>query len=152
MEVIYNNKPIKNNVFLKINETQIEPQININNDKSNTYTLIMYDPDAINGTYIHWIVTDIIKNDMKNGKILIPYKGPSPPPKTGKHRYIFELYLKGNNEYVNKRSISIINLRNKLALNEPIFRIQFISQNENGGKKTIKRKTTKRKTIKRKII
>jgi len=154
MKVIYNNKLIKNNEFIKVSETQIEPQIYFNNNKNNIYTLIMYDPDAINGTHIHWIVSDIKKNNVKNGKVLISYKGPAPPPKTGKHRYIFELYLQGNDINVNERSISILSLRNKMSLNEPIYKFQFISQNESGGKKRkTKRKFKKTKKLKtRKII
>lgn len=148
MEVIYNNKLIKNNEYVKVLETQTEPQIVFHDNKNNIYTLIMYDPDAINGTYIHWIVSDIKENNIKNGKVLIPYKGPAPPPKTGKHRYIFELYLQGNNLNISERSISIISVRNKMSLNEPIYKIQFISQNEGGGKK----RKTKRKLIKPKKL
>lgn len=148
MEVIYNNKLIKNNEYVKVLETQTEPQIIFHDNKNNIYTLIMYDPDAINGTYIHWIVSDIKENNIKNGKVLIPYKGPAPPPKTGKHRYIFELYLQGNNLNISERSISIISVRNKMSLNEPIYKIQFISQNEGGGKK----RKTKRKLIKPKKL
>lgn len=143
MEIIY-NKPIKNNMSLKTYETQLEPKININinnNDTNQRYTLIMYDPDATNGTYVHWIVTNITNNNIKNGKILLPYKGPSPPPKTGKHRYIFELYLEGIIEPIDKRSCSIEYLRYKLQLAKPIYKIQFISQNENvGGKKRFSKK------------
>jgi phosphatidylethanolamine-binding protein (PEBP) family uncharacterized protein len=147
MEVIYNNKLIKNNQYVKVVETQIKPQIVFDENKNNIYTLIMYDPDAINGTYIHWIVSDIKDNNIENGKVLIPYKGPAPPPKTGKHRYIFELYLQGNNLNINERSISIISVRNKMSLNEPIYKIQFISQNESGGKKRkTKRKLRTRRT------
>ena len=141
MEVIYNNKLIKNNEYVMVIETQIEPQIVFRGNKNNIYTLIMYDPDAINVTHIHWIVSDIKENNIKNGKVLTPYKGPAPPPKTGKHRYIFELYLQGNNLNISERSISIISVRNKMSLNEPIYKIQFISQNESGGKK----RKTKRK-------
>jgi phosphatidylethanolamine-binding protein (PEBP) family uncharacterized protein len=147
MEVIYNNKLIKNNQYVKVVETQIKPQIVFDENKNNIYTLIMYDPDAINGTHIHWIVSDIKDNNIENGKVLIPYKGPAPPPKTGKHRYIFELYLQGNNLNINERSISIISVRNKMSLNEPIYKIQFISQNESGGKKRkTKRKLRRRRT------
>lgn len=147
MEVIYNNKLIKNNQYVKVVETQIKPQIVFDENKNNIYTLIMYDPDAINGTHIHWIVSDIKDNNIENGKVLIPYKGPAPPPKTGKHRYIFELYLQGNNLNINERSISIISVRNKMSLNEPIYKIQFISQNESGGKKRkTKRKLRTRRT------
>ena len=45
--------------------------------------LIMYDPDAPNPPYLHWISV--------NGTSVIPYQGPS-PPKRSLHRYIFEVY------------------------------------------------------------
>ena len=143
MEVIYNNKTIKNNEFLKVNKTQVKPEIVLNVDSSKTYLLIMYDPDAFGGTRIHWVVTNINNNDVNNGYNLLKYKGPAPPPKTGKHRYIFELYEQPFNKtgIVEERSISIKNLRNKLNLGSPIYKIQFISQNErtnNDCRKTYK--------------
>lgn len=48
--------------------------------------VIMYDPDAIYPEYIHWIVT--------NSSTPLPYIGPSPPPRTGMHHYVF-LLIKG---------------------------------------------------------
>lgn len=143
MEVIYNNKTIKNNEFLKVNKTQVKPEIALNVDISKIYLLIMYDPDAFGGTHVHWIVNNINDNDINTGANMIDYKGPAPPPKTGKHRYIFELYEQPFNKtgIVEERSISIENLRNKLNLGSPIYKIQFISQNESGGRKT--RKTYK---------
>ena len=53
MEVYYNGKKIKENEFLKISETQVEPKIKLNVNSNQLYTLIMYDPDAVKGTYIH---------------------------------------------------------------------------------------------------
>lgn len=47
------------------------------------YSLIMYDPDAIKPSYVHWITGP-------HGDVL-PYQGPTPPPGTGVHRYIFAL-------------------------------------------------------------
>lgn len=143
MEVIYNNKTIKNNEFLKVNKTQVKPKIALNVDSSKTYLLIMYDPDAFGGTHVHWIVNNINDNDINTGVNMIDYKGPAPPPKTGKHRYIFELYEQPFNKtgIVEERSISIENLRNKLNLGSPIYKIQFISQNErtnNDCRKTYK--------------
>jgi phosphatidylethanolamine-binding protein (PEBP) family uncharacterized protein len=49
--------------------------------------LIMYDPDAPNPPYLHWVLV--------NGIPVVPYQGPS-PPKGKKHRYIFELYSNPN--------------------------------------------------------
>lgn len=149
MEVFYNNKLVNNNEFLKPIETQIKPQIKYNFKPNNLYTLILYDPDAVNGTHVHWTVTNIF-NDVKNGKALLHYQGPAPPAKTGKHRYIFELYKQSeklNTEPLRERSISINLLRNKLNLSNYISKIQFISQNESGGKtKRIKRKSYNKKT------
>ena len=136
LEIYYNNKKLINDHFLKPGETQIEPKIKYNFNENNLYTLIMYDPDAVNGTHIHWLVTNI-KNNIKNSKILLPYNGPAPPPKTGKHRYIFELYRQPemlNVEPFKERSISINLLRNKLNVSNYISKIKFISQNESGGK------------------
>ena len=154
MEVFYNNKLVNNNEFLKPSETQVEPKIKYNFNLNNLYTLIMHDPDAVNGNRVHWLVTNINKN-INNGKILLPYVGPAPPAKTGKHRYIFELYKQSemlNVEPLGERSISINSLRNKLNLSKYIYKIEFISQNESGGKhkKTKKRKGYYKKTKKRK--
>lgn len=53
--------------------------------------LVMYDPDAPGGGYLHWV-------RLADGSELVPYKGPSPPPghvspRTGRpeHEYIFAL-------------------------------------------------------------
>lgn len=149
MEVTYNNKPIKNNDFLKVSETQLKPEIKFSFDRFKKYLLVMYDPDAFGGTHVHWIVANINNNDINNGYNLLDYKGPAPPPKTGKHRYIFELYeqpIKENSTSIEERNISIEDLRKILGLHEPIYKIKFISQNESGG--NIKRKI--RKTCKKK--
>ena len=150
LEIYYNNKKIANDDFLKPSKTQIEPKIKYNFNLNNLYTLVMYDPDAVNGTHVHWLVINI-NNNIKNGKILLPYKGPAPPAKTGKHRYIFELYEQSemlNVEPFEQRSISINLLRNKLNVSNYISKIKFISQNESGGKhkKTKRRKICNKKT------
>ncbi len=151
MELIYNNKPIKNNDFLKVYETQIKPEIKLNVDREKSYILIMYDPDAIMGTYVHWIVSNIKDNDISKGTDLLIYKGPAPPAKTGKHRYIFELYEQqsANLNQNKERNISIENLRKILNLGGPIYKIQFISQNDNGGRKTKRAKNVRRQSRRR---
>ena len=154
MEVIYNNKSIKNNQFLTVSETQIKPEIKLDVNMTKQYLLIMYDPDAVVGTYIHWIISNIKNNNINEGLDLLEYKGPAPPPKTGKHHYIFELYEQQtpNLNRIEERNITIKNLRSKLDLDEPINKIQFISQNESGGKIRRTRKSkrsNKRKTNKR---
>jgi Raf kinase inhibitor-like YbhB/YbcL family protein len=68
--------------------------------------LIVDDPDAVGGTYVHWIVTGIAPGPGRTGDgqtpaggIALPnsdgepsYTGPCPPPGSGVHHYRFTLY------------------------------------------------------------
>lgn len=77
-----------------------------------SFTLAMTDPDAPSRTdksfseYCHFLVSGIklkaptkedptsdiaSKLEFDNANVLVPYMGPGPPPKTGKHRYVFVL-------------------------------------------------------------
>ena len=152
MKLFYNGKNIKDNEFIKVSESQTEPLVNLNLElePNNYYTLIMYDPDAVGGTYIHWLKVNITNNDINTGNIIISYKGPSPPPKIGIHHYIFELYKQNgenNFEKIPERLISLNELKNYLKISILIDKIQFISENKSGGKK---RKNIKKKTHKKK--
>lgn len=76
-------------------------------DKTQTFALILSDPDAPNGTFYHWVLYNIPKNISKlsEGIKTLPagtltgnnsageskYKGPC-PPKGANHHYIFTLY------------------------------------------------------------
>lgn len=73
-------------------------------DENKTFTLILTDPDAKSrqkpkmSEMCHWIVTNLTiptpsavdSMQAKDGE-LVEYLPPSPPPKTGKHRYVFVL-------------------------------------------------------------
>jgi phosphatidylethanolamine-binding protein (PEBP) family uncharacterized protein len=108
----------------------------------------MHDPDSVYGNRFHWIVANI-SGDVKNGVDLLPYTGPAPPPKTGIHRYIFELYEQDRNIDVNmeERNLPMEVVKNKLNIGEPISVIHFISKNESGGR----RRKTKRNRNQKKI-
>lgn len=67
-----------------------------------TFTLVLTDPDAKSrenpqwSEMCHWIVTNLtapVTSDMNRAKKgeLVEYLPPTPPPKTGKHRYVFVL-------------------------------------------------------------
>lgn len=145
MEVFYGKILINNNQFLKISETQIEPNIKLNVNSNKLYTLVLYDPDAVNGTYIHWVLVNITNNDIKTGNIIIPYKGPAPPQKTGKHRYIFNLYEQVRENKMaplEQKVFELDELEKILEVHNPIYEIKFISENLSGGRK---RKTKRRK-------
>ena len=142
MEVSYNNKILNNNEFLKPSATQIKPQIKYPFENNKLYTLLMYDPDSIYGNRFHWIVTNIF-HDVKNGEDVLLYTGPAPPPKTGTHRYIFELYEqenRNNNVKIEERNISMDIVKKMLNIGEPISKIRFISKNESGGRRTKRRR------------
>lgn len=148
MEVFYNNKIVNNNELLKPSETQTKPQIKYSFENNKLYTLLMHDPDSVYGNRFHWIVANI-SGDVKNGVDLLPYTGPAPPPKTGIHRYIFELYEQDRNIDVNmeERNLPMDVVKNKLNIGEPISVIHFISKNESGGR----RRKTKRNRNQKKI-
>ncbi len=75
-----------------------------------TFALIMEDPDAPGGTFLHWVIYNIpketrelkdipaLQKNLKNGAIQgendfnrIGYNGPC-PPEGEEHRYFFRLY------------------------------------------------------------
>lgn len=145
MEVFYNNKIVNNNEFLKPIATQFKPEIKYPFENNKFYTLLMYDPDSIYGNRFHWIVTNIFDN-VKNGEDILLYTGPAPPPKTGTHRYIFELYeqIKSNDVKIEERNNSMNFVKKMLNIGEPISKIHFISKNESGGKN--KRRTKGNRT------
>lgn len=69
-----------------------------------SFVLIVEDPDAPNGTWVHWLVYDIPPTSMGVKENSLPqggmeglanggtkgYEGPCPP--SGTHRYTFQLY------------------------------------------------------------
>lgn len=87
----------------------LSPDFNWDHAPKNTqsYTLIVSDPDAPNGTFYHWVIFNIPKSTTsllegeknfihpiivgKNSWNNNTYKGPC-PPKGSEHRYIFSLY------------------------------------------------------------
>ena len=86
----------------------ISPQLNISEPPAGTlsFVLIMHDPDAVSGDFLHWLLWDIPPSTLSIGTNSVPvgaiqgqsgmgdarYIGPAPPAGTGTHHYIFELY------------------------------------------------------------
>jgi len=75
------------------------PTVKFNNqfETGKYYTLVMLDPDAPSRknpkfrSWLHWIVINIQSGRVKNGTEVVSYRPPTPPPGSGKHRYIFFL-------------------------------------------------------------
>jgi len=86
----------------------VSPPLNITGvpGGAKSLALIMHDPDAVSGDFVHWIMWDIparaqsiAVNSVPVGAVVGPnggsqnkYMGPCPPPGTGIHHYLFELY------------------------------------------------------------
>jgi phosphatidylethanolamine-binding protein (PEBP) family uncharacterized protein len=107
MDILYNDiKLYKNNLYLETDKVQITPKIIFNLNPDKFYTLIVFDPEAVGGNKIHWLVINITNNNINNGKTLIKYKGPAPPKGSGTHHYVFCLL-----EYDLPIDISKINIQ-----------------------------------------
>ena len=78
---------IVNNSITTVKNTIVVPKITLSALKLST--LIMYDPNAIKPSYIHYLITNIPNGDISKGDTIFSYAGPSPPPNTGDHHYIF---------------------------------------------------------------
>lgn len=84
----------------------INPELKIENvpEGAESLALVVDDPDAPAGTWVHWVVWDIDSKTAVIGKNTVPpgsvegltsfgrtgYDGPCPP--SGTHRYFFRLY------------------------------------------------------------
>jgi phosphatidylethanolamine-binding protein (PEBP) family uncharacterized protein len=155
MKIFYNDKKLSNGEFLKVKDAQVEPEIKLTTNPNKVYTLILHDPDAVGGDKIHWFRANIKNNDVNSGSDILPYVGPAPPPNSGIHRYIFELYEKEIKNIPTINNIDIDNERRKLnkfkkelAIKKLVNKSKFISHNANDKKsrRTRKRKNTRGKT------
>ena len=86
----------------------VNPPITIFNTPQDTQslTLIVHDPDAPGGDYLHWLMWDIPPNTESIPVNSVPigavqgtndsgetgYDGPCPPAGSGPHKYIFDFY------------------------------------------------------------
>lgn len=92
MKIKYNNKTIKNGQFLTPLEASEKPIVTYKANPKYFYTLIVHDPDARAGNHLHWITVNIPGLDINKGMHVLPYDGPHPPPKSGMHHYMFQLF------------------------------------------------------------
>jgi phosphatidylethanolamine-binding protein (PEBP) family uncharacterized protein len=139
MEIIYpSTRLYKNNLFLSIEESSVEPVINLDYNPKKFYTLLMFDPDAVGGNKIHWLIVNIINNDISTGNTIINYKGPNPPKDSGTHHYVFSLFrqhkfIEPTNIVLDSRFIGLDKLFKMLKTNNNYFTLEnikyFVSKN-----------------------
>ena len=121
---------LNSGVYFTTKQTSKKPRIILDNEEEMDKLLMMYDPDA-HSPFVHWITT-------LSGKDILSYYPPSPPEKTGLHRYMFCLI--SSPPSTNNRML------NKLPSCKPMF--YFLSKYfVNGG--TLKKRKIKNKTLKK---
>jgi hypothetical protein len=166
MEIIYNSIQItsQNPPYqeLPLYQTINKPSVTIHPNPTQYSSIIMYDPDSVKGIFIHWLVINIPINstNISDGKSIKDYYKPSPPPKTGKHRYIFELYSHTNPLQIDTLKETNYSNVSKLLSGNPNAKLEkrlaFVTQNalQDGGRKysnirrSVRRKVVKKKTRK----
>lgn len=88
----------------ELTPTQVKdiPRVIWNAEKGVYYTLMMIDPDAPTrknpelGEVRHWLVMNILENEIETGDEITAYRGSGAPKGTGLHRYIFLVYKQQN--------------------------------------------------------
>jgi phosphatidylethanolamine-binding protein (PEBP) family uncharacterized protein len=118
------NRVLLHGAFISPYDAITQPSVRFNKKKNTLYTLLMFDPDAVHGNRIHWL---IINSDI----ILFPYIGPNPPPGSGLHHYHFLLIAQDEpiatpSRPLKKRQISIKTLLKKLGLQGTIVDETYI--------------------------
>jgi phosphatidylethanolamine-binding protein (PEBP) family uncharacterized protein len=139
MEIIYpSTKLYKNNLFLSTNESSVEPVINLDCESKSFYTLLMFDPEAVGGNKIHWLIVNITNNNIFTGNTIVNYKGPKPPKDSGKHHYVLSLFkqhkiIDPNNIVLDSRFIELDKLFKMLKINNNYLKLEnikyFVSKN-----------------------
>ncbi len=94
LSVVYNPNLQVAGQLLTQQQTAAAPKLTFSSlDPSKTYALLLHDPDAVQPSYIHSLITDIHAGNEK-GTTAVPYQGPAPPPGSAPvHRYIFTLFV-----------------------------------------------------------
>lgn len=103
LQVIYpkEKETVDLGAIISPTETDLQPLIawpvgvDKNDTKKSYYTFVMTDPDAPSRKFPllremnHWLVMNILGDDVKTGDTIAEYLGASPGPGTGHHRYTF---------------------------------------------------------------
>uniref|UniRef100_A0A3P9JTG1 Phosphatidylethanolamine binding protein 4 n=1 Tax=Oryzias latipes TaxID=8090 RepID=A0A3P9JTG1_ORYLA len=115
--------------------------------KGKVYVLVMVDPDAPSRTkptsthWRHWLVANIEGRELKKGKIkgkiLTEYQPPTPPQKSGFHRYQFMLFEQlpqtpvslPDEEKSSRGKWDFPAFITRFNLGEPVAALQFLTQN-----------------------
>ena len=87
--VQFSGKEAANNLRPRAN-TLKAPHVTYSSSQNELYTLVIWDPDAPNPSFLHWLVVNIPEDQVQNGETIVEYMPPTPP--SGTHRYYVGLY------------------------------------------------------------
>lgn len=89
ISVQFQGKEAKGNLRAQ-SETQIQPIVSWTATPDTLYTVLMWDPDAPEPSWIHLFVINTPSANLSQGQTLLSYTPPSPP--SGIHRYYVTVY------------------------------------------------------------
>uniref|UniRef100_A0A8B9ELD8 Phosphatidylethanolamine-binding protein 4 n=1 Tax=Anser cygnoides TaxID=8845 RepID=A0A8B9ELD8_ANSCY len=115
-------------------------------DKSKKYVLMLVDPDAPsradprNRFWRHWLLADVRGTDLRTGdlkgRVLTDYVRPTPPPRSGYHRYQLRLYEQpagqhialGPEELLSLGAWAMESFVERFRLGSPVASTQFLTK------------------------
>ncbi|XP_068518207.1 phosphatidylethanolamine-binding protein 4 isoform X1 [Anas acuta] len=115
-------------------------------DKSKKYVLVLVDPDAPsranpkNRFWRHWLLADIRGTDLRTGdlkgRVLTDYVRPTPPPRSGYHRYQLRLYEQPDGQHITLSPEELLSLGawamesfvERFHLGSPVASTQFLTK------------------------
>lgn len=133
MEVYINGNKIEYDKKYDLNIfTKNLPRINFTKESNKFYTIIMIDPDApsrkkpIYKYWLHYLV-------VNNHKMIVDYYPPSPPSKSGEHRYYILVFEQQNiiNDKLNiidRKNFNCKQFVSKYGL-KLVHKMKFITEN-----------------------
>jgi len=87
--------------YLEVGQTAEKPKVSYHEDglgKNDLYTLMLFTPDfpcrlkPDSNVMLHWMVNDIPRNKISEGRTTVDYLMPLPPEYAGTFRYVFALF------------------------------------------------------------
>ncbi|XP_046659734.1 uncharacterized protein LOC124353776 [Homalodisca vitripennis] len=115
-------------------QVRSQPEVNYAVEPTGWYMLVMVDPDTLSikdsTVMLHWILGNILGDDVSNGEIVADHVGSESPQRRGFHRYLILLYKQHgkltfedpivSNTTENRHKFSIQDFAEKYELSNPV--------------------------------
>lgn len=85
----FDGKEAVGNLRLR-SETENPPVVHWNVKQGSLYTLLIWDPDALQPSWIHLFIVNLPSTNLIEGQTLLSYTPPTPP--SGTHKYYVTLF------------------------------------------------------------